>query len=106
MRQPSSLHFKFADRLCRTTRVEVIVCIYPKAPEHTYNETLLAISELYGRLLRTHSSEDIIIGGDSAGGTVAVLIPAYLEKKAFAYVFKDVSFQSDADCIAQYERCT
>lgn len=80
VRQPSSLHFKFADKLCRTAGIEVTVCIYPKAPEHTCNETLLAISELYRRLLRTHSSEDIIIGGDSAGGTVAVLIPAYLEK--------------------------
>lgn len=37
VRQPSVQHFKFADRLCRATVAEIIICIYPKAPEHTYS---------------------------------------------------------------------
>lgn len=88
VRQPSVQHFKFADRLCRATVAEIIICIYPKAPEHTYSKTLAAVAELYRQLLDAHTPEDIIIGDDSAGGTVAALLPAFFAENSLPQLSK------------------
>lgn len=92
VRQPSAMHFKFVDRLCRVAQCEVAVCVYPKVPEHRSGETLRAVSELYEFLLRTHSPNDIIVCGDSAGGTVAVLLPDFLAEKSLPIFSKMILF--------------
>ena len=92
VRQPSSLHFKFADRLCQAARCEVIVCVYPKIPEHRCSETLSAVADLYSDLLHTHSPDDITVCGDSAGGTVAVLLPDYFYAKSLPIFSRMILF--------------
>ena len=49
--QPSPFHWRFMDKLALSTLYEVVLPIYPKAPEHHIQDTFKAIDGIYQSLL-------------------------------------------------------
>ncbi len=70
--QPSVFHWRFMDKLAYETLYEVVLPIYPKAPEYTYRETHQAIEQAYRRLLKETDADNIVIMGDASGGNMAL----------------------------------
>ncbi len=70
--QPSVFHWRFMDKLAYETLHEVVLPIYPKAPEYTYRETHQAIEQAYLRLLKETDADNIVIMGDASGGNMAL----------------------------------
>ncbi|WP_041614881.1 alpha/beta hydrolase fold domain-containing protein [Staphylococcus pseudintermedius] len=70
--QPSVFHWRFMDKLAYETLHEIVLPIYPKAPEFTYRETHEAIEQAYRRLLKETEPENIVIMGDASGGNMAL----------------------------------
>ncbi len=70
--QPSVFHWRFMDKLAYETLHEVVLPIYPKAPEYTYRETHQAIEQAYSRLLKETDADNIVIMGDASGGNMAL----------------------------------
>lgn len=60
------------DKLAYETLHEIVLPIYPKAPEFTYRETHEAIEQAYRRLLKETEPENIVIMGDASGGNMAL----------------------------------
>lgn len=77
--QPSVFHWRFLSKLVKETEMEFIVPIYPKAPEHTYDEAYEPVQELYKQLVSENDS--IIIMGDSAGGGLTLGLVQWLKKE-------------------------
>ena len=65
---PMMLHWRSAPALAADLGADVALPIYPKAPEHTADDTLAAVVAVYDRLLDRYGAENIVVGGDSAGG--------------------------------------
>lgn len=93
-------HKHLLARLARLTRLEVCAPDYRKAPEHpfpaAFDDTLAAFK---GLLAQGYSAENIVIGGDSAGGGLALALLAHLNaqgvapKAVFAFSpFTDATF--------------
>ena len=72
-------HRHMLARLSRLTRVEVVAPRYRLAPEHpfpaAFEDACIAFDAL---LVRGYAPEDIILGGDSAGGSLALALLARL----------------------------
>ncbi len=66
------LHWDFIRRLMRGLPCQVTVPLYGRAPSHTYQEAFVFLKNAYLRLLESHSPQDIIFMGDSAGGGLAL----------------------------------
>lgn len=71
-----------ATRLAHAAGVPVVSVEYRQAPEHPFpaaSEDLLAV---YRALLdRGHAAADIVVVGESAGGTLALTLPAWLMRE-------------------------
>lgn len=74
----SNFHWAFLCHLAEKHGVSIIAPLYPLAPEHDVQETLAFSLALYRHLATTHKPQDLVIGGDSAGGglTAATLMAA------------------------------
>lgn len=70
--QITPAHWCFIDRLCRDTDAEIVVPIYPLAPNHDYDEAYTLLSSLYSGLLERYGADGITLMGDSAGGGLAL----------------------------------
>lgn len=70
--QPSAFHWRFMDKLALSTLYEVVMPIYPKAPQYHINDTFQAIRDVYQQLLSEVSNEDIVVMGDGTGGALAL----------------------------------
>ncbi|MEU4312978.1 alpha/beta hydrolase [Nocardia sp. NPDC024068] len=72
-REISRWHWRFIDRLVSAGhRVEVP--IYPLAPRHTYRAARPYLTAVYRRVLDEFDAERVVLAGDSAGGTLALLL--------------------------------
>lgn len=78
--QPSSFHWRFMDKLAYETLHEIVLPIYPKAPDFTYRDTHEAIKRVYERLLRETEASNIVIMGDASGGNMALSFVQQLVK--------------------------
>ncbi|CDZ98952.1 Putative acetyl-hydrolase LipR precursor [Jeotgalicoccus saudimassiliensis] len=77
--QPSVFHWRFLSKLVKETAMEFIVPIYPKTPEHTYDEAYEQVQKLYKQLVSENGN--IIIMGDSAGGGLTLGLVQWLKKE-------------------------
>lgn len=77
--QPSAFHWRFMDKLTLSTLNEVVLPIYPKAPEYHIDDTFKAIRQVYEQLLTESNHEDIVIMGDGTGGSLALSFVQQLE---------------------------
>lgn len=71
MRQITNSQWSFVDKICWYTGAELVVPLYPLAPEHTYREAYDALLPLYRELLDRYSADAITLMGDSAGAGLA-----------------------------------
>lgn len=72
-REISWWHWRFIERLVAAGhRVEVP--IYPLAPRHTYRAARPYLTAVYRRVLGEFEAERVVLAGDSAGGTLALLL--------------------------------
>ena len=74
VRQPRLYHWKYINKLA--SRVgNVLVPIYPKAPNHHPNEAFEQLTKLYLQLCDKY--EQIVLMGDSSGGGLALALAQY-----------------------------
>ena len=50
------------------------MCNYPKAPENKIDEISINVDQIYQKALLLFKSENIILMGDSAGGTLRIAL--------------------------------
>ncbi|WP_338009726.1 alpha/beta hydrolase [Staphylococcus massiliensis] len=79
--QPSVFHWRFMDKLAYNTLHDIVMPIYPKLPDFHYQETYDAIKALYFDLVDQVGADNIIIMGDSSGGTMALSLTQQLMKE-------------------------
>ncbi|MBN1623750.1 MAG: alpha/beta hydrolase fold domain-containing protein [Clostridia bacterium] len=63
---------------CRATYVD-----YPLAPEYNYKDTLSMTEESYRQLVSLYPGDDFVLGGDSAGGGLALVMAQKLKNDDF-----------------------
>lgn len=71
---PTRLHWNALSRIVKKTNTKAFLIDYPKAPEHQIREVHEEIYTIYNYLLTIHPSDSIILMGDSAGATLAILL--------------------------------
>ena len=72
-------HAKMLARLSRLSAMEVFAPTYRLAPEHPFPAAVNDVNEAYNHLIsKGYDPDDIILGGDSAGGTLALGLLARL----------------------------
>jgi len=69
---PSFLHWWFIAKLVQTLGVACTVPRYPLAPEHTVDEGVAFVGQIYRQLISDHGPQNIVVMGDSAGGGLAL----------------------------------
>lgn len=78
--QPLPPHFWFCDALSTKTDYEVIMPIYKKAPNYTFEDTFAYLKKLYYSLIEEGQSENIVFMGDSSGGGLCLSFCEYLNE--------------------------
>jgi acetyl esterase/lipase len=71
---PTRLHWNVLSQIVKDTNTKAFLVDYPKAPEHQIKEVNEEIDTIYNYLLTIHSPDSIILMGDSAGATLAILL--------------------------------
>ena len=108
VRKPRVWHFRFVKRLAKKTGLDVIMPIYPKAPEYDCDCVSKLLINFYTDLSKSYGR--IILMGDSSGGGLALSISLQLIKRQIRQPerlillspWPDVSMSNPA--IADYER--
>ncbi|MDD5800506.1 MAG: alpha/beta hydrolase [Coriobacteriales bacterium] len=71
LRQITNQQWSFVDKISWYTGAEVVVPLYPLAPDHVYLDAYDAILPVYRDLLNRYGADAITLLGDSAGGGLA-----------------------------------
>ncbi|MFD2630432.1 alpha/beta hydrolase fold domain-containing protein [Oceanobacillus kapialis] len=79
--QPLVYHWKFLNIIARQTHATIYVPVYPKAPNHQYQESFDKVLPLYEEILAKSDSSKLILMGDSAGGGFALALAQLLLEK-------------------------
>lgn len=80
-RQPSFLQWRFADTLVRRTQAKLTFVVYPKTPNHTFEETFEKLLLLYRDMLSETEGKNIVFVGDSAGANIALAFAVWIQKE-------------------------
>ena len=67
-----TIPLRLLDKLALNTLHEVVLPIYPKAPEYHLEDTYNAIKEVYDELVAEVGVDHIVIMGDGSGGGLAM----------------------------------
>lgn len=76
--QPLIFHFDFCRRLSETLNVKVVMPVYPKAPNYTYETIIPYCYDFYLSLLEDTAAENIVFMGDSAGASLIMSLSQYI----------------------------
>lgn len=71
---PAQHHWGALKQIVNQTGCTVWMCAYPKAPEYTITNISDSIDEVYAEALKSYSGNQIILMGDSAGGTLVTAL--------------------------------
>lgn len=71
---PAQHHWDSIECISKKTNLNIWMCIYPKAPENKIEEISVNIDEIYQKALIDYESENILLMGDSAGGTLVIAL--------------------------------
>jgi len=71
---PSDIHWNSIAKIVKGTGSNAYLVDYPKAPEHHITEINLNIDAVYDHLLHKHEAKNVILLGDSMGGTLLILL--------------------------------
>lgn len=69
-----AIQWNLVDGLLSRLDADVIAPIYPLGPEATWRETMSAIKGFYLQLVQSHGADNIVVCGDSAGGSLSLLL--------------------------------
>lgn len=78
---PTQLHWDAIERIVKETNHTVWMCDYPKAPEHKIHQISSNIDAVYSFATQKFDTENIILLGDSAGGTLVIALTQRLIQK-------------------------
>lgn len=81
IKQPSIFHWRFIGKIAEETNRQIIVPIYPKAPNCSYEQAFEKVLPLYKWLEELTDQSTITLMGDSAGGGFALALAQWLLKK-------------------------
>jgi acetyl esterase/lipase len=95
---PTLLHWNTISRIVKDTNTKAYLVDYPKAPEHQIKEVNEAIDSIYKFILTSHSPENVILMGDSAGATLALLLIQRLLKKQHSFPRAAILISPVLDC--------
>lgn len=70
--QPLIFHYQFLTKLSEELDCTIIMPVYPKAPNYTYETTIPMVVDTYQDLLTRVDSANITVMGDSAGASMAI----------------------------------
>ena len=78
---PAQHHWDSIQTIIEKTKKNVWMCNYPKAPEHKISEISKNIDAVYAMALKSYNPKDIVMVGDSVGGTlVTALVQRLIDK--------------------------
>jgi acetyl esterase/lipase len=95
---PTQLHWNTLSYIVKKTDTKAFLVDYPKAPQHQIGEVNKEIDAIYNYLLTIHSSSRIVILGDSAGATLAILLIQRLIKKELPLPSAAILISPVLDC--------
>lgn len=75
--QPTLAHWIFLERIRRLSNCQILIPIYPKAPNHTVEAVLPAVR----RLFEKQTAQRVVLMGDSAGGGLALALAQCLGRR-------------------------
>ncbi|MEZ5243806.1 MAG: alpha/beta hydrolase [Acidimicrobiales bacterium] len=78
---PAKMHWKAAAEVARGGRADLAMLIYPKTPEHDHRATIAAAVEAYELLVSRYGSDNVVVGGDSAGGGLVATLLSVLRER-------------------------
>ena len=71
---PAKHHWDTLRTIAKQTNLTIWMCNYPKAPEHKITEISNNIDAVYQQALKKYKGEQIILIGDSVGGTLVTTL--------------------------------
>lgn len=95
---PTQLHWNAISRIINKTSAKAFLVDYPKAPEHQIREVNNEIDGIYNYLLTIYPPDNIIVMGDSAGATLAILLIQRLIKKGLPLPRAAILISPVLDC--------
>ena len=99
---PMGVHWQFMTELTKHTGAQVDMLLYPRGPEHHFDETYKILDEYYRNLTKTVSPEHIVFMGDSAGGGLALGFAEYLVKESLPQPRELILFSPWIDARSEY----
>jgi len=81
---PARMHWAAMAELARDGRADLAMSIYPKSPEHDHQATIAAAVAAYGTVVERYGAENVVVGGDSAGGGLTASLLTVLRDRETA----------------------
>ena len=70
----NKIQFRFIKKIVKKTDAKVYLPLYPLIPNHSYKDAYPLVVNLYLKLKKENANKKMIMGGDSAGGNIALVI--------------------------------
>lgn len=77
----NKIQFRFLKKIVRKTDVKLYLPLYPLIPNYSYKDTYPTLINLYLKIKEENSDKKMIMGGDSAGGNIALVISEQIAKE-------------------------
>lgn len=71
---PAQHHWDTIAKISKDTDYNIWMCVYPKAPEHNITCINASIDQVYRHAIKDYKSQNIVLMGDSAGGTLILTL--------------------------------
>jgi len=101
--QPSKIHLAFLTIIQKETDANILVPIYPKAPDSDFTECYSQLFKVVQKTYENQTDKELIFMGDSAGGALALGLSMYLKKKKMKQPSKIVLLSPYLDLMLENE---
>jgi acetyl esterase/lipase len=78
---PVQHHWDSLKKISKNTNYNIWLCNYPKAPENKLEEITVNVDRIYQKALQEYKSENIVLMGDSVGGSLIIALTQRLLSK-------------------------
>jgi monoterpene epsilon-lactone hydrolase len=78
---PTRMHWMAMAELAEGGEADLAMSIYPKSPEHDHRATIRAAVAAYELVVARYGAENVVVGGDSAGGGLAASLLTVLRDR-------------------------
>lgn len=78
--QPLIFHYEFLERLSTDMDCTIVMPVYPKAPNYTFETAIPMVVNTYKDLLNRVDSNNITVMGDSAGASMSLSVCQYFNE--------------------------